>query len=511
MFSRDCAEFIKALGSFDYACANKHLMRISKSYPTVGSICSRVSQCESVYSSMQYLKPKLFRREDHLYHLYNEIASDLEREILAYRDISIAMGRGSFSESDSIVGATGQRQQGSGHTSPTLTMTEAGAPSLRTPKDIRAVDHPVNLSPTFSLHQQQSTGAGRAEAQSVAAADHIVLYTILHELCNLRMITIGVYRMMSQSTTEIEMETILPEVEHALHMYDGRCQEVQNTVLGSGIQFELKILRHGLLLDRAIAEYDVQISSTHLYLARISLTEWKQQTLEQDYTEKSHYRPEETSWRYSLFSSSEEKNKSVVKGKSNLLSNHYLWLNRWITSERSKLTIYFMDILLEKERAMGGDERSLWTDMDPDMHGLIRTFRKKAGARSISFVYEISPDVRFSTTGFISANAPYETATGLNSFPCIYSYPPDPPKDHWPNIISIMQGSVSLLRQFRSQYFYDRKIGCTYYVARIDRHVSIVIIYLDKHPTPDGSAMEFLQLLAGKLRHTDVLTALRTE
>lgn len=93
--------------------------------------------------------------------------------------------------------------------------------------------------------------------------------------------------MMSQSTTEIEMETILPEVEHALHMYDGRCQEVQNTVLGSGIQFELKILRHGLLLDRAIAEYDVQISSTHLYLARISLTEWKQQTLEQDYTEVS--------------------------------------------------------------------------------------------------------------------------------------------------------------------------------------------------------------------------------
>ncbi|KAF9273123.1 hypothetical protein BGZ74_004906, partial [Mortierella antarctica] len=366
MFSRDCAEFVKALGSFDYACANKHLMRISKSYPTVGSICSRVSQCESVYSSMQYLKPKLFRREDHLYHLYNEIASDLEREISSYRDISSATGQGSFSETDSVVGATG-RQQGSGHTSPILTMTTTeGAPPQRTPKDIRAVDLPVNLSPTLSHHQQQSTGAGRAEAQSVAA-DHVVLYTILHELCNLRMITIGVYRMMSQSTTEIEMETILPEVEHALHMYDGRYQDIQNTVLGSGIQFELKILRHGLLLDRAIAEYDVQISSTHLYLARASLSEWKQQTLEQ--VLKSHYRPEETSWRHSFFSSSEDKNKSMVKGKLNLLPNHYLWLNRWITSERSKLTIYFMDILLEKEQAMGGDERSLWADIEPDMHG----------------------------------------------------------------------------------------------------------------------------------------------
>ncbi|KAF9314151.1 hypothetical protein BG006_004016, partial [Podila minutissima] len=334
MFSRDCAEFVKALGSFDYACANKHLMRISK----------------------------------HLYHLYNEIASDLEREISAYRDLSIATGQGTFGETDSVVGATG-RQQGSGHTSPTLTMTTTeGAPPQRTPKDMRAVDHPSNLSPPLSHYQQQSTGAGRAEAQSVAA-DHVVLYTILHELCNLRMITIGVYRMMSQSTTEIGTETILPEVEHALHMYDGRCQDIQNTVLGSGIQFEVKILRHGLLLDRAIAEYDVQISSTHLYLARASLLEWKQQTLEQDYTDKSHYRPEETSWRHSFFSSSEDKNKSMVKGRLNLLPNHYLWLNRWITSERSKLTIYFMDILLEKEQAMGGDERSLWADMEPDMHG----------------------------------------------------------------------------------------------------------------------------------------------
>ncbi|KAF9427054.1 hypothetical protein BGZ94_005547 [Podila epigama] len=419
-----------------------------------------------------------------------EITSDLEREILIYRDAMMTT-RGSPHEVDSSSRPMGQRQ-GSGHSSPTQTMTEAGAFSPQAFKDTRTGDHQVTVSPTYSLHHppQSNTGLfmGREDPQSIAA-DHVVLYTILHELCNLRMIMIGVYRLLSLSVSEIEMEVLLPEVEHGLQMYDSQCQEICSTVLGSGILHELRILRHGLLLDRAIAEYDVQISSTHLYLAKTSLSEWKQQSLEQDYTD----------------------NKSNVKGKSNLQPNHCLWLNRWIASEKSKLTMYFMDILLEKEQAMGGDERSLWADVEPDMHGLIRTFRKKSGARSISFVYEISPDVRFSTTGFISANAPYEAATGLNSFPCIYSYPPDPPKDHWPNIISIMQGSVAILKQFRSQYFYDRKIGCTYYVARIDRHVSIVIIYLDKHPSPDNTAMEFLQLLAGKLRHTDVLTSLRTE
>jgi len=34
------------------------------------------------------------------------------------------------------------------------------------------------------------------------------------------------------------------------------------------------------------------------------------------------------------------------------------------------MTLYFMDNLLEKEQLLGGDERSLWANMDPDLHGL---------------------------------------------------------------------------------------------------------------------------------------------
>ena len=74
-----------------------------------------------------------------------------------------------------------------------------------------------------------------------------------------------------------------------------------------------------------------------------------------------------------------------------------------------------------------------------------------------------------------------------------------------------MQGSVNILQQYRTQYFYDRKIGCTYYVARVDPHVSMVVIYLDKHPQPDPGAMDFVQQIVGRLRHTDVLASMRTE
>lgn len=74
-----------------------------------------------------------------------------------------------------------------------------------------------------------------------------------------------------------------------------------------------------------------------------------------------------------------------------------------------------------------------------------------------------------------------------------------------------MQGSVNILQQYRTQYFYDRKIGCTYYIARADPHVSMVVIYLDKHPQPDPGAMDFVQQIVGRLRHTDVLVSMRTE
>ncbi|KAG0371228.1 hypothetical protein BGX24_001786 [Mortierella sp. AD032] len=403
-------------------------MRI-KAYPSAVSICSKVVQCEGVYSSMQFLKPKMFRREDHI---ANHIINN---------------GGGNGRTADFI---------------------------------------PSNTSPTYSYHAGQGSYYGR-EDQS--AADHVVLYTILRELCSLRMALIGIYRMLSMSTVDIDVKVILPETERVLQVYETGTVEIQNSVLGLGIECEIQLLRHCLMIDRAIAEYDLQKSAIHLHLARVALSEWRRLSSEQEYAEKSCQRPEETTWRYNIFASVEEKSKSAVKAKFNLQPNHLLWLHRWISSEKSKMTIYFMDNLLEKEQAMGGDERSLWAGMDPDMHGMIRTFRRKAGAHSISLVYEISRDVRFSTSG----------------------YPPEPPRDHWPNIISIMQGSVSILRQFRSQYFYDRKIGCTYYVARADQHVSIVIIYLDKHPLPDTVAMDFLQLLSSKLRHTDVLTALRSD
>ena len=220
------------------------------------------------------------------------------------------------------------------------------------------------------------------------------------------------------SNVDINVDNILPETEQALNMYDSESVEIQNSVLGAGIGCEIRVLRHGLLMDKAVSEYDIQKSVTHLHLARGSLSEWRRVVSEQEYADKTCHRPEETTWRFfttglgNLGSSGsgsgggscsnhsnsgsnshnhhhhhhhgsnsisntmglEDSKNAKSGGKGGKLAlqlpNHIQWLTRWMVSEKAKMTLYFMNILLEKEQAMGGDERSLWTNIDPDMHGM---------------------------------------------------------------------------------------------------------------------------------------------
>ncbi|KAG0234408.1 hypothetical protein BGW42_006618 [Actinomortierella wolfii] len=667
MFAPEYTQFINALGSFDYVSANKHLMRINKAHPAAGALCNRLSHCESQYTSLQFLKPKIFRRDDLqiLHGSYCDIVAEVERELsIATSSISGNAAASSSATGGTSgmtgVGASGLGKDGTSSVTPSFSSAGTGpgagislssgnttigraagarysstSPKItfdtnsthRNPSSQQqplqqqhasATDHPPQhqqqshpvphqgrqlaqssghhnrgLSISHLQHARERTSSsnianmggnngsgGRSgeggthggsngspghhnnnihgrygsshdsipgeylnrspqafrgyEHDELTTREYIALYTLIRELCGLRMATIEIYRLLASSTVEIDVLKILPEAEVARLMYDSASAELRSTVLGIGVQHEIEILRNGLLTDKAIVEYDLQRSAAHLHLAKTLLADWRKLVVEQEYAEKSYHRQEETSWRMSSFFSvvaggasgsglSDDKKKkkssssvSSIKGGvtgagAGLVPNHMQWLGQWMTSEKSKMTLYFMETLLEKEQVVGGDERSLWAGMETDMHGMIRTFRKRAGVHSVSFVYEITPDVRFSRLGYLSASAPYTPPTGINSFPCIYSYPPDPPRDHWPNIISIIQGSSKILQMYRSQYFYDRKIGCTYYVARCDPHVSVVIIYLDKHPQPDSGAMEFLQMLAGKLRHTEALAALRME
>lgn len=136
--------------------------------------------------------------------MYSDLLAEIERETLSYRDISIEIygsgetDHGGGGSSRAIM--TRQHQQGSsGQSSPALNMSEVSQPSIH--QHIANNIHvggggggngrdfiPSNTSPTYSHHAAQGSYYGR-EDQS--AADHVVLYTILRELCSLRMALFG--------------------------------------------------------------------------------------------------------------------------------------------------------------------------------------------------------------------------------------------------------------------------------------------------------------------------------
>lgn len=79
-----CLSILKALGAFDYAAANKLILKISKIYQPLGYILTKLSNCESSFTQLQFLRSRWFvmRKDTSVEVVYSNIASELPKEIL---------------------------------------------------------------------------------------------------------------------------------------------------------------------------------------------------------------------------------------------------------------------------------------------------------------------------------------------------------------------------------------------------------------------------------------------
>ncbi|KAL9544756.1 hypothetical protein MBANPS3_007463 [Mucor bainieri] len=79
-----CLSILKALGAFDYAAANKLILKISKTYQPLGSIFTKLSSCEASFTQLQFLRSRWFvmRKDTSLEVVYANMASELPKEIL---------------------------------------------------------------------------------------------------------------------------------------------------------------------------------------------------------------------------------------------------------------------------------------------------------------------------------------------------------------------------------------------------------------------------------------------
>ncbi|CAG8496526.1 9574_t:CDS:2 [Ambispora gerdemannii] len=442
---QSCKECFQALGCFDYNAANKLVNKAIKLSSGAGSVFAALTKCESTYTSLEFLKSKLFRKDDFLVIQYIETVKEIQNAVK------------------------------------TLKISPNGTDPLD-------VEYFIDLCEG------------------------------LQEFMVIRQAQIHIFRTIQNAFTDPKNDSIVKEIESLRERVNTYQLKKKMGPLGIGVEHELVMFHDLLMAHNAIVNYNFKDATIFMYTARMELNTWRELCSNQSYSEKSTNKLEETSkgfaW-HNFFSTNPEKQSKG--GKRDASPNYMQWLKKFHSNLTANMTLYFMNVLLDREQIMGGDLRSLWKKIDKidaeDYHGLIRSFRKKSGAHSVALIYEVTDDIKFHQQGYVCAGVPYEKPTGKNSFPFIYCYPKDLPKEHWPNIISIMQShdptkSTPFYRNIPI-HFYDKGFGSTYYMIRVDAHVGLVIIYMDKHATPDTAASEFIMSLANRLSGLDISQSLQ--
>ncbi|KAK9695180.1 hypothetical protein K7432_013113 [Basidiobolus ranarum] len=328
------------------------------------------------------------------------------------------------------------------------------------------------------------SGGSPTPLESASSTFLSKLCRALNNLATVRQEQINIYRSLSGDPAGIKYEAILENILIVQANLKRMHLEDSLGLLALGLRKELNMLYNIFKAQIALSEYNFKRSTVSLYTAKSELHEWKKACSLLEAHDK-HSRP---------FRNTPQ------------LPNNMGWVSQFTNELMSKLTFYFQDTLLEKERILGGELKNLWRRIEPDYFTLIRNFRRRSGAHSISLIYEIDSEKPFHKKGYVCPVRDYETPTGLMSFPCIYSYPESPPYEHWPNLISIMQVNEELLTDTRSKciHFYDKKVGSTYYLIRVDVQITLVVIFLDRHGNPENSTVEFMKYIARHLRNTEI-------
>ncbi|OUM66359.1 hypothetical protein PIROE2DRAFT_40845, partial [Piromyces sp. E2] len=102
---------------------------------------------------------------------------------------------------------------------------------------------------------------------------------------------------------------------------------------------------------------------------------------------------------------------------------------------------------------------------------------------------------------------------GIHSYPAIFSFPNEPPLNHWPNIISIIQSKQKHRHLDETStvpfFFYDWKISISYYMIKVDPEVIIVLIYECQNKDP--TIIDFLTKLVACLRNVTLFEQLKVD
>lgn len=188
----------------------------------------------------------------------------------------------------------------------------------------------------------------------------------------------------------------------------------------------------------------------------------------------------------------------------------YQWLNQFYLQMVSKFTLYFYTAL--SAQAPATDLKAVTAKTDIDYMNKLHNFQKKTDTTRISLVLDTTTKKNvFCGHGYHLESTGYEKPTGLNSYPSVINIPDsNHSKEHWPNVISLINNKCEGPKHSdKVIYFYDTKLGSSYYCLKVDVRIYIVLIYETKKKERDNYIQTFLADIKANLNHDALYGLLR--
>ncbi|KXN66153.1 hypothetical protein CONCODRAFT_12072 [Conidiobolus coronatus NRRL 28638] len=399
----------------------------------LGNFLIRFTNSEETYFSLEFLKPKRFRRENYLFHNYTSLADELRREInpLICNKENHFREKGFTSKNDLL-----PRQQ--------TAVNDSIKPRL-VPEDA------LSTSPTNAI---------RASQLYLSLCESLLsIIAIRQDLVNCFKL---IYQNLNSSLFPID------QWEYQLEICKSKIISIQTPMpLKSfirSIELEVYVCLYLVQSYKAILDFDLKTSIFKIFTSHHLYYQWKKLCFPKPQKSSSVNSPNpnspspshsvephsaatsslintNTANIASFFQSLVDFNKPhSFQQKGRKVSNLMLWLEKLYDHVASKLTLYFQEGLVDFEKELGGETKALWRFTTPslDYHHQFFQFRKRSGAHSTALIYLVQEMKEFRRKGFAGHSLPYIPPSGLESFPCIFCHPEEPPTDHWPNLISIL-------------------------------------------------------------------------
>ncbi|KAI9291741.1 hypothetical protein K502DRAFT_116691 [Neoconidiobolus thromboides FSU 785] len=289
------------------------------------------------------------------------------------------------------------------------------------------------------------------------------LFNSIKEVIKLRKYLIKGYKLLVNNTEFVPFLTWLDLIEEAFFHFEYYhfSKVMEQFVLV--IKYELLILKYLIHSQLSIAKLDFKKSILNFYKTHQYYILWKtflkDNLKEDEINDKDNNNKNDTttnnnndnnnsSLNINMFSfitsiaelSFSNGNKQQSKLKISKLMH---WLELFYDHLLAKLTLYFHYPLLDMELKLNnGNGKSLWKNvLAIDYPLMFKNFIKKSGAYHISLIYQTDKEQRYSKKGFICENMAYEPLIGLESFPFLFSYPNDLPKEYRPALISMIMSN----------------------------------------------------------------------